>query len=90
MGLSFDASLEPQPRARRRARLAEDAPARHAFWIERARPDPGTAYKKICKHSSWGCGLVNAAALLHGNSRDAQGIALVGCPPLCQKLICGF
>ena len=32
VGLSFNASREPQPRARRRARLAEDAPARHAFW----------------------------------------------------------
>ena len=31
VGFSFNASLEPQPRARRRARLAEDAPARHAF-----------------------------------------------------------
>jgi len=28
VGFSFNASLEPQPRARRRARLAEDAPAR--------------------------------------------------------------
>jgi len=27
VGFSFNASLEPQPRARRRARLAEDAPA---------------------------------------------------------------
>jgi hypothetical protein len=32
VGFSFNASLEPQPRARRRARLAEDAPARNAFW----------------------------------------------------------
>ena len=38
VGFSFNASLEPQPRARRRARLAEDAPARHAFWTGRARP----------------------------------------------------
>ena len=43
VGFSFNASLEPQPRARRRARLAEDAPARHAFWTRRARPNPGTA-----------------------------------------------
>jgi len=28
---------------RRRARLAEDAPARNAFWTGRARPNPGTA-----------------------------------------------
>ena len=39
VGFSFNASLEPQPRARRRARLAEDAPARHAFWTGRARPN---------------------------------------------------
>ena len=32
VGFSLNASLEPQPRARRRARLAEDAPARNAFW----------------------------------------------------------
>ena len=43
VGFSFNASLEPQPRARRRARLAEDAPARNAFWTGRARPNPGTA-----------------------------------------------
>ena len=43
VGFSFNASLDPQPRARRRARLAEDAPARHAFWTRRARPNPGTA-----------------------------------------------
>ena len=29
VGFSCNASLEPQPRARRRARLAEDAPARN-------------------------------------------------------------
>ena len=40
---SFNASLEPQPRARRRARLAEDAPARNALWTGSARPNPGTA-----------------------------------------------
>ena len=49
VGLSeaFNASLEPQRRARRRARLAEDAPAHNAFWTGatgRARPNPGTAY----------------------------------------------
>ena len=43
VGLPFNASLEPQPRARRGARLAEDAPARNAFWTGRARPNPGTA-----------------------------------------------
>ena len=43
VGLSFNASPEPQPRARRRARLAEDAPARNAFWTGHARPNPGTA-----------------------------------------------
>jgi len=43
VGFSFNASLEPQLRARRRARLAEDAPARNAFWTGRVRPDPGTA-----------------------------------------------
>jgi hypothetical protein len=43
VGFSFNANLEPQPRARRRARLAEDAPARNAFWTGRARPNPGTA-----------------------------------------------
>jgi len=42
-GFSFNASLEPQLRVRRRARLAEDAPARNAFWTGRARPNPGAA-----------------------------------------------
>ena len=37
VGFSFNASLEPQPRARRRARLAEDAPARNAFWTQSSR-----------------------------------------------------
>ena len=40
MGFSFNASLEPQLRARRRARKAEDAPARNAFWTGRAGPTP--------------------------------------------------
>jgi hypothetical protein len=43
VGLAFNASLEPQPRARRGGRLAEDAPARNAFWTGRARLNPGTA-----------------------------------------------
>ena len=32
---------------------------------------------RVCEPSSWGCGLVDAAALLHSGSRDARGIALV-------------
>ena len=31
-------SLEPQPRAQKKARLAEDAPARNAFWTVRNIP----------------------------------------------------
>jgi hypothetical protein len=38
VGFSFNASLEPKLRARRRARLAEDAPARNAFWTGRGIP----------------------------------------------------
>jgi hypothetical protein len=44
----FNESLEPQPRARRGARLAEDAPARNAFWTGRAGPNPGTTCITIC------------------------------------------
>jgi hypothetical protein len=34
--------------------------------------------RRVCEPSGWGCGLVpaDAAALLHGGSRDARGIAL--------------
>jgi len=42
-GFSFDASLEPQLRAKKRNRLAEAALSRHALR-EKARPHPRTAY----------------------------------------------
>ena len=48
VGFSFDASLGPQRRARKRGRLAEAALAHHALWDraeypEKSRPDPWAA-----------------------------------------------